>query len=225
MNQRLQRLRETLKLEWGELAEHLGMSRAMLDFVRKGQRNLSFPALRRLEQAEREAGFSDDSDRTDNAAAFMSKDSSTALKKDHISNPSTARPLQAGVHLIPIFGMAQALGCRIHHGDIVPDNVHELPTVPVLDDGRTYAAFKVEGDSMAPSSVAGVIVLCDVKRDPTNKCVVVAKWNDTVAIKRYRRVGNKVLLTSDNPNAGEDYELHAKDIAWCLRVVRAMVEM
>jgi hypothetical protein len=43
-------------MEWGELATHLGMSRAMLDFVRKGRRNLSFPALRRLEDAEREAG-------------------------------------------------------------------------------------------------------------------------------------------------------------------------
>lgn len=57
MNQRLQRLREVLKLEWGELATHLGMSRAMLDFVRNGQRNLGFPALRRLEQAEKEAGI------------------------------------------------------------------------------------------------------------------------------------------------------------------------
>ena len=58
MNSRLQRLREILRLEWGELADHLGMSRAMLDFVRKGQRNLSFPALRRLEEAERAAGIS-----------------------------------------------------------------------------------------------------------------------------------------------------------------------
>jgi transcriptional regulator with XRE-family HTH domain len=58
VNSRLQRLREILRLEWGELADHLGMSRAMLDFVRQGQRNLSFPALRRLEEAERAAGIS-----------------------------------------------------------------------------------------------------------------------------------------------------------------------
>lgn len=57
MNARLQRLREVLRLEWGELASHLGVSRSMLDFVRKGQRNLSFPALRRLEEAERAAGI------------------------------------------------------------------------------------------------------------------------------------------------------------------------
>lgn len=57
MNARLQQLRETLRMEWGELASHLGISRSMLDFVRKGQRNLSFPALRRLEEAERAAGI------------------------------------------------------------------------------------------------------------------------------------------------------------------------
>ena len=44
-------------MEWGELAIHLGLSRSMLDFARKGQRNLSFKALRRLEEAEREAGI------------------------------------------------------------------------------------------------------------------------------------------------------------------------
>jgi transcriptional regulator with XRE-family HTH domain len=57
MNARLQNLREALKMEWGELATHLGISRSMLDFVRKGQRNLSFPAIRRLEAVEKEAGI------------------------------------------------------------------------------------------------------------------------------------------------------------------------
>lgn len=37
--------------------------------------------------------------------------------------------------------------------------------------------------------------------------------------------GNKVILTSDNPQAGEDYEIHAREIDWCLRVVRAVMEM
>lgn len=46
-----------MRLEWGELATRLGLSRSMLDMVRKGQRNLSFKALDRLEQAERDAGI------------------------------------------------------------------------------------------------------------------------------------------------------------------------
>lgn len=46
-----------MRLEWGELATRLGLSRSMLDMVRKGQRNLSFKALFRLEEAERKAGI------------------------------------------------------------------------------------------------------------------------------------------------------------------------
>lgn len=44
-------------MEWGELAIHLGLSRSMMDFVRTGKRQLSFKALRRLEQAEISAGI------------------------------------------------------------------------------------------------------------------------------------------------------------------------
>jgi len=57
VNDRLQTLRFALRLEWGELANRLDMSRSMLDFVRKGQRNLSFGALHRLEELERSAGL------------------------------------------------------------------------------------------------------------------------------------------------------------------------
>lgn len=57
MDERLNRLRVTLRMQWGQLADHIGLSRSMLDFVRKGQRNLSFEALHRLESAEREAGI------------------------------------------------------------------------------------------------------------------------------------------------------------------------
>ena len=57
MNDRLRTLRFALRLEWGELAKRLDMSRSMLDFVRKGQRNLSFGALHRLEDLERSVGL------------------------------------------------------------------------------------------------------------------------------------------------------------------------
>ena len=46
-----------MRFEWGELASHLGLSRSMLDMVRKGNRNLSIKALRRLEECERETGI------------------------------------------------------------------------------------------------------------------------------------------------------------------------
>jgi transcriptional regulator with XRE-family HTH domain len=57
METRLSALRVAMRLQWGELAVHIGLSRSMLDQVRKGQRNLSFAALSRLEDAERAAGI------------------------------------------------------------------------------------------------------------------------------------------------------------------------
>jgi transcriptional regulator with XRE-family HTH domain len=57
LDTRLAALREALRLEWGQLAERLGVSRAMLDFMRKGQRNPSFRTLERIEAAEHAAGL------------------------------------------------------------------------------------------------------------------------------------------------------------------------
>lgn len=54
---RLEKLREVKTLQWGELCDLLDIKRSMLHYLRKGERNLSFKALRRLEQAEREAGI------------------------------------------------------------------------------------------------------------------------------------------------------------------------
>ena len=57
MLERLEKLRKALVLGWSELAERLEISRAMLDFVKTGKRNASPKLLRRIEQAEREAGI------------------------------------------------------------------------------------------------------------------------------------------------------------------------
>ena len=131
---------------------------------------------------------------------------------------SNATPLEAGIRLVKVYGMAQALGCRMHHGDLVPENDYDLPTIPVLDDGRRLAAFRVEGDSMLPTLRDGWTVLCDCSAECRNGDLVVAKYNGVALIKRYRRVGDTLLFTSDNPAAGKDYEVHASKIDWMLKV-------
>lgn len=124
------------------------------------------------------------------------------------------------VHPVKIYGMAQALGLRIHSGDIIPDNDSDLPEIYVaMDPSKSYVAFRVEGDSMFPEYPDGCVVVCDCKAEPQNGKVVAAKFDGTVVVKRYRRVGDTILLTSDNPKAGKDYELHASDIEWNIKVV------
>ncbi len=197
MQKRLQNLKESLNLEWGELAKHLGVSRAMLDFCRKGERKAGPKFMRRIVDAE---------------AALASQ------------KPSWEKHL-VKVTAVPIYGYAQAMSLRCHKGDLIPDQVSELPTIPVPEDGRRYAAFRVEGESMAPVITDGSVVLADPDRELTPRCVVVAKWDDTITIKRYSREQDMIYLKSDNPAEGENYKVHAKDIDWILRIVFVRTEV
>jgi transcriptional regulator with XRE-family HTH domain len=54
---RLEGLKESLTLTWGELSKRLQISRAMLDFMRTGDRHPSPKMLRRIMELETEAGL------------------------------------------------------------------------------------------------------------------------------------------------------------------------
>jgi transcriptional regulator with XRE-family HTH domain len=68
VGERLEALRRRLTLNWGELAAHLDISRAMLDFMRSGQRVPSPKTMRKIEAAELHAGI--ESSAIDAATAF-----------------------------------------------------------------------------------------------------------------------------------------------------------
>lgn len=127
--------------------------------------------------------------------------------------------ITGGFRRVRVYGIAEASGAHFRLGDLVPDNEYDLPTILAPDDGRRYVGFKVEGDSMLPTLKDGMTVLCDCDAELVNGCVVVAKWDDCVAIKRYRRIGDTILLTSDNPAAGKDHEIHASALLWRCRVI------
>lgn len=52
MDERLRKLKDNLGLEWGELAEKLCISRAMLGFIRRGDKPASSKLLRRIADLE-----------------------------------------------------------------------------------------------------------------------------------------------------------------------------
>lgn len=56
MDKRLETLRYSLGLEWGELAERLKISRAMIGFIRNGKRKPSAALLLRISELEQQAG-------------------------------------------------------------------------------------------------------------------------------------------------------------------------
>lgn len=55
MEKRLETLRYSLGLEWGELAERLKISRAMIGFIRNGKRKPSAALLLRISELEQQA--------------------------------------------------------------------------------------------------------------------------------------------------------------------------
>ena len=57
MQERLEILRKTRRFQWGELADHLGISRSMLDQIRKGTRAPGPKLARKIESSEVEVGI------------------------------------------------------------------------------------------------------------------------------------------------------------------------
>lgn len=93
---------------------------------------------------------------------------------------------------------------------------------PVPTDGRRYVAFRIEGASMYPLVRPGDVVLCDVDAPVAQGNPVVAKLHGQVLCKRYRRIGDTILLTSDNRAEGQDFEVKASEIEWLLRAVQTI---
>jgi len=149
-------------------------------------------------------------------------------KWGHPISENTAIPVpDARFQTVRVFGLGQAATLNILPGDIPPE-IHEtdLPSIIVMaDNNHRHAAFKVDGNSMAPKLTDGMYVICDCDVPVNNGDVVAIKWNSSVVIKRYRRINDVILLTSDNREDGKEYELHAKEILWMLKVVKYMGEM
>jgi len=124
---------------------------------------------------------------------------------------------------VPIYGLAQAAGVTDFHGDVIPDGEYHLPTIDMPADGRRYAAFRVEGESMMPRIRDGDVVVCDVDDEVGNGHLVAAKARGTVYIKRWRRVGHAVLLESLNTDC-PSLEVAESEVEWRLRVRKIVSE-
>lgn len=56
MDERLKNLKESLGIDWGHLAERLGISRSMLGFIRRGDKSPSKRILNRVKELEEFVG-------------------------------------------------------------------------------------------------------------------------------------------------------------------------
>ena len=142
---------------------------------------------------------------------------------EKIKNEAVA--VDPNIQEVIVYGMAQACTLENPPCDIMPQ-VHdsELPTIAVrVSNGHRIAAFRVEGDSMAPKLADGMFVICDCDAEIMNGNIVVAKFDGKAVIKRYHRAGDMVYLNSDN-STGKNYELHASEFitpkGWIIKVLK-----
>ena len=102
-----------------------------------------------------------------------------------------------------------------------PENT-EVALAPV-GVRRNTQAFRVRGESMEPTIGDGDILFCEEQYGlngiPSGKVVIVrfsddSEYAGTAVCKRYRRVGDIILLTSDNEKAGKSFEVRPQEIGW-----------
>lgn len=222
MHQRLQRLKLALKVEWGELAGHLGMSRAMLDFVRKGQRNLSIKASRRLEEVERAAGLSPPQVPPVASDTLGEGDRSlysTTSKKVKISSLAPGRTCR-------VYGFAQCAARGFRIGDVVPDREEDLEQVPVpaaLARIKRVAAFRAVDDSMEPLIHDGDILFLNPDEELRDGDIALVKFKDQVACKRVAidRERERLLLMS-YASGIRTIVVPKHDLQWAYRAIGAL---
>jgi len=126
---------------------------------------------------------------------------------------------------VPVLSMAHAATCAVVNGQFDPPDFWDGERLPAPTDGRAYVAFRIEGDSMAPRIPHQALVLCDLRAEVHPGQVVVARFDDQVVCKRYRRQGNTILLASDNPADGQDFSVAADRLQWLLRAVRVILDV
>ena len=206
IGENIRRLRRRNGMRQIELAKHAGLSQGQLSNYETGKEVPKVPNLIPVADA-----LHCRLDELDERLAMTQAWAAETMAEYTV--PSMRR--------VPIYGLAMAKGVADWHGDVIPDGEYQLATIEIPDDGRRYAAFKIEGDSMEPEIRDGDIVLADLGIEPESGNIVVAKWDDTVMCKRFRRYGRQIVLESVNPR----YDPVQVRPIWMLRVKRVMREV
>jgi|GEM_PF-5690663 len=172
MLKRLENLKKAKTFSWGELCNLLEISRTMLHYIKTGERELSAKALRRLAQAEKEAG---------------------------IAIVGLIEPVKLTRRTVGIYGIAH---CRTHKPQFYdakqPDHlVPQVEVPPGLSRVKRLAAFRASDNSMAPIINENDIIFFSPDHELINGNVCVLKYDDTIVCKRFYKNDSIVSLSSD----------------------------
>ena len=122
------------------------------------------------------------------------------LKRDP-NNPSNYQVLQsaeAPVAFVNMYGLAK---CGPDGTLLSGRPIDRIPIASQLIPFAIEEAFlvKADGDSMEPEIREGDIVICKAQKYAENGDIVICTYNDSVMLKRYRKLENQAILESINP--------------------------
>lgn len=202
LGKNIKTLRRKKGLTQDQLADKIGVNRAMIGSYEEGR---ATPKLSALSIMAHYFGVSLD-DFVNADLSVLSVD--TPAKGDitgknlRVLTTLVDRDNNELITLVPVKASAGYL-----NGYADPDFIESLPRfsvpVPELNRERTYRAFQIKGNSMEPIPT-GSYILCEYTLNWTEikegQCYVLLTLNEGVVYKRiYKSDDEKLLLKSDNP--------------------------
>ena len=114
--------------------------------------------------------------------------------------PEVLRYIENKGFSLPVFASKVPLGSAIPASDDIDRmfNLNELIRHPA----STFF-HPMDGDSMEPTLFGGDLAMIDSAIEPKNKSVVLAAVDGGLTVKRFIKVGRRIILRPDNPKHNE----------------------
>ena len=216
-------LRKDRSLTQDQLADKIGVNRAMIGSYEEGRAVPKLPALRTL--AHYFSVSIDDLVNTDLSSGKTGEDAGQHTditgRGLRVLTTLVDRDNRELITLVPVKASA---GYMKGYAD--PDFIESLPRFDLplseLNNERTYRAFQINGNSMEPVP-SGSYIICEYLQNwneiKDGKTYVLVTRDDGVIYKRlYKNDNDKLLLKSDNP----EYDPYTVPVNTVSEVWRAM---
>jgi transcriptional regulator with XRE-family HTH domain len=210
-------LRKARNLTQDQLADKIGVNRAMIGSYEEGRAIPKLQALRILSHYFNKS--IDDLVNMDLSSGTTDKDSSRSIDKTgkglRVLTTLVDRNNKELIALVPVKASA---GYKRGFAD--PDFMETLPRFslpfPEFSKERTYRAFQINGNSMEPIP-SGSYLICEYLENwdeiKDGKTYVLVTQNDGLIYKRlYKHDNDALLLKSDNPEY-EPYTIQVNTIS------------
>lgn len=197
-------LRRIRNLTQDQLADKIGVNRAMIGSYEEGR---AIPKLQALRDLSHYFGVSID-DLVNASLSSGKSNKNEACSVDTIGKGLrvlTTLVDRSNEELITLVPVKASAGYTTGYAD--PDFIESLPRfnlpIPELSRERTYRAFQISGNSMEPIP-SGSYIICEYLQNwndiKNGKTYVLVTQGDGVVFKRlYNNDSDTILLKSDNP--------------------------